>query len=463
MIDQTQGGKSNLKSRVTFHGAARMVTGTMHLVEVAGRRILLDCGSIATGKMEDNKPPEPFPFDPTSLDAVVLTHSHHDHCGRLASLVRDGYDGPIFTHATNVELLEVLLRDSARVQEREASMARHRGGKNIEPRFDTADAELTIDLCESLDYGESVTIGDDIELTLRDAGHILGSSMATIGWRQNERDRKLTFTGDLGRSGIDFHPPPAALPVSDYLICESTYGGELHDSVEVMAQKTGLAIRRAVREGGKILIPAFSLGRTQMVVHFLQTWMQEGIVPPLDIHVDSPLGHKFAKVYDRHPEGFSVPLRIFDDIDWLENRDDAMDASLSPGSRIVIASGGMLEGGRILQHLKHHVDDPRCTLLMVSFQAPGTLGEKALQENDSIHFGGKRWNKWLAVEQVRGFSGHADHNDFLRAVTPLEGKTSKVMLVHGDVERAEKLAKAFATKNLGKIDMPELGQTIELD
>lgn len=463
MTDTNQGGKSSRNPRVTFFGAARMVTGSMHLLEVGERRILLDCGSIATGRMEDAKPPEPFPFDPTSLDAVILTHSHHDHCGRLATLVRDGFDGPIYTHSTNVELLEVLLRDSARVQEREASMARHRGGRHVEPRFDTADAELTIDLCEPLGYGEKLNLGDDMELCLRDAGHILGSAMATISWRRNGRDRSLTYTGDLGRSGVDFHPPPASLPASDYLICESTYGGELHDSVETMAQKTALAIRRAVREGGKILIPAFSLGRTQMVVHFLQTWMSEGIVPGLDIHVDSPLGHKFAKVYDRHPEGFSVPLRIFDDIDWLENRDDAMDASLSPGSRIIIASGGMLEGGRILQHLKHHVDDPRCTLLLVSFQAPGTLGEKALQENDSIHFGGKRWNKWLSVEQVRGFSGHADHNDFLRAVEPLEGKTSRVMLVHGDLERAEKLASAFQTKNLGKINLPELGQTIELD
>ena len=462
MTDQTKTGKSSNNPRITFFGAARMVTGSMHLLEAGGQRILLDCGSVATGKMNQDKPPEPFPFDPQSVDAVVLTHSHHDHCGRLATLVRDGFDGPIFTHPINIELLGLLLRDSARIQEQEASTSRRRGGPVVVPRFDTADAELTLDLCEPIEYGQKASLSDGIEVGLRDAGHILGSAMAHIAWRQNDRDRSLTFTGDLGRSGVDFHPPPAALPACDYLLCESTYGGEYHDSVEVMARKTGQAIRRAVREGGKVLIPAFSLGRTQMVVHFLQTWMREGIVPPLDIHVDSPLGHRFAKVYDRSPEGFSVPLRIFDDIDWLETRDGAMDASLSPGSRIIIASGGMLEGGRILQHLKHHVDDPRCTLLLVSFQAPGTLGEQALQEDDSIRFAGKRWNKWIAVEQVRGFSGHADHGDFLNATAPLEGKTTQVMLVHGEEERAEKLAAAFSTRGLGTITIPNLGQTVEL-
>jgi metallo-beta-lactamase family protein len=245
-------------------------------------------------------------------------------------------------------------------------------------------------------------------------------------------------------------------------VCESTYGGEKHDTAEVMAENMAKAIHRAANEGGKILIPAFSLGRTQLIIHYLRKWIRQGVIPNLRIHVDSPLGRKLHKTFLRHPAEFAEPYRDDLEIDWLEGRDDATDVSLSDGSRIIVASGGMLEGGRILHHLRFHIDDPRATLLLVSYQAPGTLGEQMLEKNDSIRFNGRRWNKWINVTQVRGFSGHADHADLLAAITPLAGSVGKIRLVHGETERSEAIAGALKARGFADVAVPEMHETATL-
>lgn len=449
---------------ITFHGAARMVTGTMHLVQANGRQILLDCGSHSGGSKDEDPFDLPFPFDPSRIDAVILTHCHNDHCGRLASLVTRGFEGPIYTTPANKDILEVLLFDTARIREQE-SMLRGRkggGGNRRVVRFGTAEAYRAIDQVEVVPLNRKVTLDGDIQLELFEAGHILGAAMVNLAWTQLGRDWRLTFTGDLGRSGFPFQHPHAPLPAADLLVCESTYGGEKHDTAEVMAENMAKAIRKAANEGGKILIPAFSLGRTQLIIHYLRKWIRQGIIPNLRIHVDSPLGRKLHKTFLRHPAEFAEPYRDDLEIDWLEGRDDATDVSLSDGSRIIVASGGMLEGGRILHHLRFHIDDPRATLLLVSYQAPGTLGEQMLEKNDSIRFNGRRWNKWINVTQVRGFSGHADHADLLTAITPLAGSVGKVRLVHGEIERSEAIAGALKARGFTDVGVPEMHETATL-
>lgn len=449
---------------ITFHGAARMVTGTMHLVQANGRQILLDCGSHSGGSKDEDPFDLPFPFDPSRIDAVILTHCHNDHCGRLASLVTRGFEGPIYTTVANKDILEVLLFDTARIREQE-SMLRGRkggGGNRRVVRFGTAEAYRAIDQVEVVPLNRKVTLDGDIQLELFEAGHILGAAMVNLAWTQLGRDWRLTFTGDLGRSGFPFQHPHAPLPAADLLVCESTYGGEKHDTAEVMAENMAKAIRKAANEGGKILIPAFSLGRTQLIIHYLRKWIRQGIIPNLRIHVDSPLGRKLHKTFLRHPAEFVEPYRDDLEIDWLEGRDDATDVSLSDGSRIIVASGGMLEGGRILHHLRFHIDDPRATLLLVSYQAPGTLGEQMLEKNDSIRFNGRRWNKWINVTQVRGFSGHADHADLLAAITPLAGSVGRIRLVHGEIERSEAIAGALKARGFTDVGVPEMHETATL-
>ena len=449
---------------VTYHGAARMVTGTMHLVHAAGKRILLDCGSISGGSRDQDPFDLPFPFDPAEIDAVVLTHCHQDHCGRLASLVMQGFDGPIYTTQPSRDILEVLLFDTARIREQELMMRgrKHHGGPRPKVRFGTAEAHHTLDLVEVTPLGKPVVIDGDIELTLLEAGHILGSAMVHLAWQELGRTWRLTFTGDLGRSGFPFQHPHVALPPADLLLCESTYGGEAHDTAEMMAQNMARAIRRAASEGGKILIPAFSLGRTHIILHYLRKWMNQGVIPNLPIHVDSPLGRKLHKVFLRYPGEFSEKYRDDLEVDWLEGRDDATDVSFREGARIIVASGGMLEGGRILHHLRFHIDDPRATLLLVSYQAPGTLGEQILEKGDSVRFNGRRWNKWIDVVQVRGFSGHADHKDLLAAIEPLAGNVRQIRLVHGEPDRAEALAKALVARGFNDVRLPEMHETTQL-
>lgn len=441
-----------------------MVTGSMHLVHANGRQILLDCGSHSGGPKEQDPFELPFPFDPERIDAVVLTHCHNDHCGRLASLVIRGFEGPIYTTPASKDILEVLLFDTARIREQEAMLRGRKGGagNRRKVRFGTAEAYRAIDQVVTVPLNRPVTLEGDIRLELFEAGHILGAAMAHLAWTQQGRDWRLTYTGDLGRSGFPFQHPHAPLPPADMLVCESTYGGETHDTAEVMAENMAKAIRRSAAEGGKILIPAFSLGRTQLIIHYLRKWIRQGLIPNLRIHVDSPLGRKLHKVFLRHTGELAEPYRDDPEIDWLEGRDDATDVSLSDGARIIVASGGMLEGGRILHHLRFHVDDPRATLLLISYQAPGTLGEQVLEETDSIRFNGRRWNKWINVTQVRGFSGHADHADLLAAITPLKGAVSKVRLVHGEVDRSEAIAKALKARGFTDVALPEMHETMTL-
>src|SRR5262249_17271668 len=278
----------------------------------------------------------------------------------------------------------------------------------------------------------------------------------------------LTFTGDLGRRGLPFLHEPDAVPAADLLLCESTYGGRLHQDVEAMADTLARVIERSANEGSVVLIPAFSLGRTQLGVHYLERWMQCGGLPRLPIFVDSPLAADIADVYTRYPESFHPEREEGETSGWragvhhVRSPEESDALAERPGPCVIVASGGMCDGGRIVKHLRGHVDDPRASLVLVSYQAPDSLGRKLLERKPTVRFHGRTWNKWLDVVEVNGFSRHADKNGFLAYLRPLAEKPGKVRLVHGEPEQAWALANSLHDAGFADVDVPAREETVPI-
>jgi len=431
----------------------------MHLVVVGDQKILLDCGLHRGEREEAFQRNRCFPFDPAALDAVVLSHAHIDHCGNLPNLVRQGFQGPIYCTPPTRDLVAVMLNDSARIQEEDAfvdTVIQRAGspGRNI--LYSRSDARQAIQQCHGVPYQQPQAISPTVQLRFTDAGHILGSAIVELAIEHANRTYRIVFTGDLGRRGLPFLRQPSPVPAADLLICESTYGGRVHDTMEQMAAKLSEVVRRTLARNGKILIPAFSLGRTQLVVYYLQRWMRDGILPRLPIYVDSPLATHIAEVYRQHADHFPIP-QLPDDppVHYVASSEEGMAYSTQPDPCVVVASGGMCEGGRIIQHLRYHIDDPRSTVVLVSYQAPGSLGARLMERRPTVRFMGRNWNKWVEVVQVNGFSGHADQNDFAALLGPLAGATRQVRLVHGEPPQAASLAASLRLQGFLDVGVPE--------
>jgi metallo-beta-lactamase family protein len=450
----------------TFWGAAQSVTGSMHLIEAGSRRLLLDCG-VVRGRRDEARSRAPhFPFDPTTLDAVVLSHAHTDHCGNLPNLVRQGFRGPIYCTPATRELTALMLADSGRIHEEDAVVANvvaPTAAEEATPVHTRGDARQAIDLCVPIPYDCDFALDDDVQLRFVDAGHILGSAVSILTFGQGGRTRRVTFTGDLGRRGVPFLRPPPSVPAADLIICESTYGGRRHDTLEAMAAKLSQVVRATLGRGGKVLIPAFSLGRTQVVLHFLQLWMRDGLLPRLPIYVDSPLAANIAGVYRRYGDAFEhLPAAGLPSVHYFRSPEEAREVSMLPDPCLLVASGGMCDGGRILQHLRLHIDDPRCSIILVSYQAPQSLGAQLLQRRPTVRFHGRNWNKWAEVVSISGFSGHADQDDFLALLADAAAATGKVRLVHGETPQAEALAAGLRRLGFSDVAVPSRAEQVRI-
>jgi len=452
---------------VTFWGAAQSVTGSMHLVEVGDERILLDCGMSRTDPNNPGLRRGEFPFDPASVDCVILSHAHVDHCGQLPYLVEQGFAGPIYCTPATADLIDVMLTDSARIQEEDARQAGATNGDplphGLSPRLRVSQV---IQRCIPVEYGHTVRLSPNAEFQLHDAGHILGSAMVSLRLAGPTSDVRMTFTGDLGRRGLPYLKPAAPVPVCDLLLSESTYGGRVHQTVDRMEEMMTAEVQRAIDEGGTVLIPAFSLGRTQLVVYYLQLWMSRGRMPKVPIYVDSPLAAEIADVYERYPDLFASSTRkamagLQDiEVNYVRSRSESDRLAENSEQCIVVASGGMCDGGRIVKHLRKHVDDPRASIILVSYQAPKTLGRQLLEEKPTVRIHGREWNKWIHVVELNGFSGHADHNDFLTYLSPLVSTTKKVCLVHGEPEAAGHLATSLRSLGFGNVSIPAREESV---
>ena len=458
---------------LTFWGAAGGVSGSMHLLEVGNHKVLLDCGLNQGRREEARERNAHFPFHPQQIDAVILSHAHIDHCGNLPTLVRHGFSGPIFCTPPTRDLLSVMLADSAKIQEEDAAhlnIARNYAEPWVQPLYSHPDVEKTFRQVVQVPYGKDVDVTKSCRFRFVEAGHILGSAMVLIAVAGPDRERTLAFSGDMGRRNMPILKPTATIPPADLLVCESTYGNRLHPSFNDTLEKLYKVIRDTVARDGKVLIPAFSLGRTQLIIHVLQLGLRDGKIPGVPIYVDSPLASEVAGVYRAHPNSLSADIAQAlkeghgllggDGVRYVENFEESTLIASRPGPSVIIASSGMCDAGRIQQHLKTLVDDPRCSIVLVSYQAQGTTGRRLLENKPTVRFQGRDWNKWIAVHHLDGFSGHADRDDFLAYLTPLAGKVGKVRLIHGEREQAEALAETLRGIGFSDVSVPAPGDRV---
>lgn len=467
--------KKHSAASVTFWGAARTVTGSMHLVQAGGLQVLLDCGFFQGKRSEARRRNSEFPFPPSAIDAVVLSHAHIDHCGNLPNLVRQGFDGSIYCTPATRDLLAVMLADSAKIQEEDAAYLKRKRlphEAEVLPLYTQQDVQRTMLQVQSIPYLRPCEITNQITFRFLEAGHLLGSAMVHLTVPGTPRDRTITFTGDLGRRGLPILRDPAPVPSADLLITECTYGGRMHPTVNLLADDFGDILRRTVARGGKIIVPAFSLGRTQNVVYFLHLLVNQGKIDKLPIFVDSPLAVRATEVFRLHPECFDEEtwdlLQRDSDlfgshlVHYVHSVEESKALNHHRDPCLIISASGMCESGRILHHLKHTVSDSRNTILIIGFQAPDTLGRRLVEKSPEVRIHEKFYPVRAEVVVMNGFSCHADRDDFSTFLGPIAGQVGKTRLVHGEADQAAALIQLLQEKGFRDVGYPERGETVEL-
>ena len=460
--------------RLTFHGAAGEVTGSMHLLEAAGARILLDAGLFQGRRAETRAKNANLPIDPRRIDGVILSHAHIDHSGRLPLLVNQGFHAPIYATPGTRDLSAVMLPDAAHIQEKDAAFLarRNRRGAESEPLYTVADAVAVQDLIMALPYHRVHHIRKHLAFEFTDAGHILGS--ASVDLRITEgRGHRLVFSGDIGRSGLpiirDPDPPAGAV---DTLIIESTYGNREHDSVADAESRLGDMVRRVAGRGGKLMIPSFAVGRTQELVYGLHRLFRAGKIPGIPIYVDSPLAVDATAVFRLHPELFdrsegmiesTTALFDFPLVQYVRDVTDSKRLNTLHGPGVIIAASGMAESGRILHHFASHLGDPRSMVLLVSFQAEHTLGRRIQEGRRTVRIFGEEMTVRCEVETLSGYSAHADRHELRHWVRQLGGPVRRAFVVHGEADAARAMAEMLKEEGVGQVHIPVQGQSFELE
>jgi len=459
--------------RLTFWGAAGQVTGSMHLLEAAGARFLLDAGLFQGRRSETHTLNAHLPFDPRRLDGVVLSHAHIDHAGRLPLLVRHGFHGPIYTTPATRDLSAVMLPDAAHIQEKDHEYLQRRGkaGPETEPLYNLADAVAVQELMVGVPYRRITHLRKHLALEFVEAGHILGS--ASVDLRLTEGgNHRIVFSGDIGRSGLPIirDPQPPSGPI-DTLIIESTYADRDHETVAGAEERLGEAVRRTAARGGKVLIPAFALGRVQELVYSLHQLHRAGRIPDLPIYVDSPLAVDTTTVFRMHPEVFDERERLVTEAATLFDfplvryvREVAASKALNQttGPAIIIAASGMAESGRILHHLANGVGDHRNLILFVGFQADHTLGRRIQSGEEMLRILGQDYPRRAEVETIGGYSAHADRTELRAWVRRLGGPIRRAFVVHGEAPGLAAMAAILRAEGVREVIQPAHGQAFDL-
>ena len=462
--------------RITFLGAARGVTGSMHLVEAAGSRILLDCGLFQGRRSESyerNRRPRVRGHE---VDAVVLSHAHIDHSGNLPVLMKDGFRGHVHGTAATRDLCGVMLRDSARIQVRDVTYLRRKARDVEEPLYTGREVTALMRRFRAHAYGEWIDVAPGIRLRFRDAGHILGAATVHLEIREQGRTRRLTFTGDLGRPGMPILRDPEPLDPADVLITESTYGGRCHDVEGDVGEGMKHALKEALdlawAQGGKLIIPAFAVGRTQNLLYYLSELMEEGAVRPTKVFLDSPLGIEATEVVMDHPECFdeaamdrvlrAVGRKPAMPVEFTRTVKDSKRINREPGTCVIIAASGMCEFGRILHHLRRHLDDPKAVVAFVGYQAVHTLGRRIVERTPRVRIYGEEIRVRARIVKLNGFSAHADRNELLAALGPLAPSAGHTFVVHGEEEQALALAGSLQAQGFQEVAVPHEGEAFDL-
>lgn len=464
--------------KIKFCGAAGTTTGSQHLLEINGKRILLDCGLYQGHRKDAYEINCRFPhFDPKSIDIVVLSHAHIDHSGNLPNLSRSGFKGSVFsTHATR-DLCQIMLRDCANIQESDIDwLNKHRKREGLPeaiPLYTEQDAEKCLRQFITLGYERPLQIAPGVELTFVDAGHILGSAqvLLDIEDRADGMKKRFLFSGDVGRGGNEVLRDPVAINDVDFVLMESTYGGRIHEAPPGFDEHFSQVISRAIKNRGKILIPSFAVERTQQLLFVLNEMFKSGQIPTIPVYVDSPLAVSATEIYRLHPDSFNEEVYStlfekqnpfgFEDLTLVRSVKGSKALNDIEGTAIIISASGMCEAGRILHHLRNNIEDPNTTILFVGYCAEGTLGRRIRDGVKQVNILGDSFHVNARIEIVDSFSGHADHSELVDYYNRIGGKKSQTWLVHGEPEGAEALRDALL-KNGKEVTVAKLGDEVEI-
>lgn len=463
--------------RISFHGAAHTVTGSQHLIEVNGSRLLLDCGLYQGRRADTYERNLNFSYDPRKVDAVILSHAHIDHAGNLPNLVKQGFEGNIFATKATADLGSLMILDSAHIQESDAEYVNkkraQRGELPVEPLYTKADAENVAGMFLGVDYGEKFEPIPGVVARLYEAGHILGSAGVSLEIEEKGRKTRLWFSGDIGRYKLPLLRDPVLPDTADYMIMESTYGDKSHSDPMNAYVEFRDVVKRTVERGGKIIVPAFSVGRTQELVYNLNEMMSEREIPSVPVFVDSPLAVNATKIFKAHPECYDEetrqfvmearhPALDFKMLTYINSVDESKALNERREPMVIISASGMAETGRIVHHIRNNIENPKNTICIVSWQAPNTMGRRLADREPQVNIFGEVYKRKCDVATIGGLSGHAGQDLLVKYAMGVKDTVKQIFLVHGEEKQAMTLKELLKERKLSQVHYPELHESVEL-
>jgi metallo-beta-lactamase family protein len=458
--------------KLEFFGAAAEVTGSCHVLHVGGKKVLLDCGLIQGSRKDEERNRDPFPFDAAKIDAVVLSHAHLDHCGRLPLLVKRGFRGPVFAQEAGCELVAILLADAAHLAQRDAEYKTRKTGKRVKPLYTLVEGEQVMRQMRSRKYREVFKVEKGIKVRFRDAGHILGSCAVEVWVEEKGIERKILFSGDLGQYDTPILKDPEPIDHADVVLMESTYGGRRHRDREQTITELGEIMTSARSRKGNILIPAFSIGRSQEIMYQLGKHYEEWDLGRFQVFLDSPMAIEASKVYWEYTHLYdeeATRLRIenggmplLPNLKLSRRPEESMAINRIRSGAIVIAGSGMCNGGRIIHHLKHNLDREETQVLITGYMANGSLGRRLVNREETVRIHGKTIPVRASIHTVGGLSAHGDQDDLAHWYENMENRPP-VYLVHGEVDSQEAFQKYLHNRNGTEVHLPKPGDTLNLD
>ena len=463
---------------VTFHGAAQTVTGARHLVNVGGYQILLDCGLFQGRRKETRARNLDFPFEPSSIDAMILSHAHIDHSGNIPNLVRKGFEGPIYTTHATAHLADIMLRDSGHIHEADAEFLNkklaRKGKPLIEPLYTMEDAAIAAKQLVGRIYDTPFEVVPGVSARLVDAGHILGSAGVVLDLEERGTRHRLMFSGDIGHRGLPIIRDPVLPKDVDSLIMECTYGDRNHNDPDEAYDETRQVVCETLNNGGKVIIPAFAVGRTQTLVYYLHRMINEDLIPRVPVFVDSPLAINVTEIFRAHPEYFDQETLdfmaqdphgsalAFDLLSYTRSVEESKAINHVRGPAVIISASGMAEVGRILHHLRNNIHDPRNTILITSWMAPHTLGRRLTEGKKVVKIFGESHEVHARVACINGLSSHADQTELLAYVLATKSSLRRVFLTHGEPDVAQAFTEKLNQAGIHNVLYPKPGKSVAL-
>ncbi|MCJ7497443.1 MAG: MBL fold metallo-hydrolase [candidate division Zixibacteria bacterium] len=462
--------------KIKFLGGTKSVTGSMHILESEGKKVLIDCGLFQGRREESNQRNKSLPFEPQSIERMVLSHAHLDHSGNIPTLVKNGYRNTIYSTFATRDLCLLMLRDSANLQEKDAEYLNKRnekkGAQIISPLYTVEEAEKSLEQFKGVAYNRFFYITSNVRVTFYDAGHILGSALSYFEVFENGKKTRILYAVDLGRKKMPILKDPVQVKNIDYLILESTYGSRLHEDFGTTADRLAQIINRTYLRGGKIIVPAFALERTQEIIYCLHLLEKEGRIPKLPVYVDSPLAVNVTEVFKLHPECFDKETKMILEkeenpfglkrITYITDPEESKKLNRLDESCMIISGSGMCEGGRILHHLKNNIEDPKNTILVVGYMAENTLGRRIVEKYPKVKIFGEEYNLESEVVVLNSFSAHADKNELLQYVEQTQNNLRGVFLVHGEEKESQALKESIESVGIQNVRIPDRGEEIIL-